>query len=220
MFKLMNHLTTIPENISSHSTNDDDDGGVFIAVEGIDGSGTTSAVEAIAEEYPDVLDTAEPAEQHWTGEAARRAINDDDTHPMTDLMFFLGDRGYHIENTIQPALDDGTSVISDRYLLSTIAYQQENLRGIVSEPVGFICRAMAGWVPDPDFTILLDLPVEVAQGRTSDDDKYEVSEFQMKVRQNYLRHADQQMNTVVVDASQPESDVQDDVLAIVEEELP
>lgn len=183
-------------------SSDDSETGTLIAIEGIDGSGTTTLVDAY-KNAPGVMTTAEPAEQHWTGQAARRAINDDDAHPMTDLFMFLADRAYHIENTIQPALDDGATVITDRYMLSTYAYQQENLRGVVDDPVGFIARSMADWVVRPDLTILLDLPAEIAERRTSDDDKYEVSSFQQKVRDNYLRLADQSSNTVVVDAAQP-----------------
>lgn len=189
--------------------------GTFVAVEGIDGSGTTTVVEALDDEL-DVVATAEPAEQHWTGEAARRAINDQDAHPMTDLMFFLGDRAYHIENTIEPALHEGKTVVTDRYWLSTYAYQQENLDGVVRDPVAFIARSMSEWVLEPDLTILLDLPVEVATERSAGEDKYEVSEFQRTVRDNYLDIAEQDESVLVVDATEPEEVVVETVADLLE----
>lgn len=190
--------------------------GTLIAVEGIDGSGTTTLVESFADE-PDTVTTKEPAEQHWTGRVARRAINDNTTHPMTDLFFFLGDRAYHLENTVWPALADGQTVITDRYLHSTFAYQQENIKDEVYDPVDFIDRVMLDWVERPDLVILLDLPTEVAAERRSEEgDKYEVSEFQRKVRDNYLRVATNDPDIYVIDAEQTIEEVRAEADQLIE----
>lgn len=193
---MMDHITTVPTNAN------DEQPGCFIAVEGIDGSGTTTVVDRLSGD-PDVVTTTEPAEHHWTGKAARRAINDDETHPLTDLYFFLGDRAYHLKHTIEPALAEGKTVISDRYLLSTYAYQQENIREYIPRPKEYISESMRYWVRQPDLTILLDLPVEAAMERSAGGDKYEVSEFQQVVRHNYLAQAERDPSIVVVDAAQP-----------------
>jgi len=204
---MLKHPTAVPTNM---------DDAVFITVEGIDGSGTTTAVEAVAESFSDVLTTAEPAEQHWTGRAARRAITDDETHPMTEFHFFIGDRAYHLENTVRPALERGQSVVSDRYFHSTLAYQQENLRGVVDDPLTYIMRSMEEWVDIPDHTILLDVPVEVAAERRGDDgDKYEASAFQRAAADNYRDIFRLSDGVTVVDASRPEDEVTEDVLDIV-----
>lgn len=192
--------------------------GIFLTIEGIDGSGTTTVVEAAEKRFNDVITTKEPAEQYWTGKATRRAINSD-THPMTDFHFFLGDRAHHIKNTIEPALDADKTVISDRYMHSTYAYQQENLKGVVDNPTHHIFNSMREWVIDPDLTILLDLPAEVAAKRTSDGDKYEASEFQKKVRQNYLDLADDDPTIITVDATQKKEKVIAESLTIVDETI-
>jgi len=192
---------------------------LVISIEGIDGSGTTSVTDAAQKRFKNVKTTAEPAEQFYTGEATRKAINDNKTHPMTDFHFFIGDRAYHIENTIKPALKAGRTVITDRYLHSTFAYQQVNLDGVVDEPEEYIHESMKEWVLYPNLTILLDVPADVAAERTSDDDKYEVSSFQKKVRQNYLDLAEDDPSVITVDASQPKEKVMMESLTIIEEAM-
>jgi len=149
----------------------------------------------------------------------RQAIDDDETHPMTDLHFFIGDRAYHIKHTIAPAMQENDVIISDRYSDSTRAYQQENIAGYVSEPRTHIETMLGQWHIEPDLTILLDVPAEMGVGRASDDDKYEVPEFLKSVRNNYLELAEEYERIYTIDGTQPEQRVCNIASSIVMEEL-
>jgi len=196
---------------------------MFITVEGIDGAGKSTVIESIQQELEDVnvptKTTREPS-PNWTGPVVRQAIDDDETHPMTDLHFFVGDRAYHIKHSIAPALQQGKVVISDRYSDSTRAYQQENIAGFVSEPRSHIEEMLGSWHLEPDLTLLLDVPAEEGVERASDDDKYEVPEFLKSVRNNYLELADEFDRIITIDATQPEERVCNIASSIVLGEVP
>lgn len=196
---------------------------MFITVEGIDGAGKSTVIESIQQELEDVdvptKTTREPS-PNWTGPVVRQAIDDDETHPMTDLHFFVGDRAYHIKHSIAPALQKGKVVISDRYSDSTRAYQQENIAGFVSEPRSHIEEMLGSWHLEPDLTLLLDVPAEEGVERASDDDKYEVPEFLKSVRNNYLELADEFDRIITIDATQPEERVCNIASSIVLGEIP
>jgi len=195
----------------------------FCTVEGIDGAGKSTVIESIQQELEDVnvptKTTREPS-PNWTGPVVRQAIDDDETHPMTDLHFFVGDRAYHIKHSVAPALQQGKVVISDRYSDSTRAYQQENIAGFVSEPRSHIEEMLGSWHLEPDLTLLLDLPAEEGVERASDDDKYEVPEFLKSVRNNYLELADEFDRIITIDATQPEERVCNIASSIVLGEIP
>jgi len=195
----------------------------FCTVEGIDGAGKSTVIESIQQELEDVnvptKTTREPS-PNWTGPVVRQAIDDDETHPMTDLHFFVGDRAYHIKHSIAPALQQGKVVISDRYSDSTRAYQQENIAGFVSEPRSHIEEMLGSWHLEPDLTLLLDVPAEEGVERASDDDKYEVPEFLKSVRNNYLELADEFDRIITIDATQPEERVCNIASSIVLGEVP
>jgi dTMP kinase len=195
---------------------------MLLTLEGIDGSGKTTVLESVKEELGEVntaaVSTREPS-PHWTGPAVRQAIDDDTTHPLTDLFFFLGDRANHIKHTIAPALDNGLTVISDRYSDSTRAYQKENIGAYVDNPVQYIDGLLGDWHIEPDLTILLDIPAEKAVARANDGDKYEVPEFLKRVRKNYLELAESYDRIEVIDATQPEERVCNIATSIVLENL-
>lgn len=195
----------------------------FCTVEGIDGAGKSTVIESIQQELEEVnvptKTTREPS-PNWTGPVVRQAIDDDETHPMTDLHFFVGDRAYHIKHSIAPALQQGKVVISDRYSDSTRAYQQENIAGFVSEPRSHIEEMLGSWHLEPDLTLLLDVPAEEGVERASDDDKYEVPEFLKSVRNNYLELAEEFDRVITIDATQPEERVCNIASSIVLGEIP
>lgn len=160
---------------------------MLITLEGIDGAGKGTVIEQLKERLPeDTVFTREPSPV-WTGEQVRRAINKDDTHPMADYHLFVADRAEHIKQKIQPALDDGKIVISDRYKDSTRAYQREAIAPYVSGmSVDEYIEQNMCWVPEPDLTLLFDVDAETSVKRTGERDKYEKKEFLREVRQNYL----------------------------------
>lgn len=189
--------------------------GLFLTIEGIDGSGKSTVVKAIDARFGDVVTSREPS-PHWTGPPVREAITSPDTHPMTDFHFFLGDRAHHMKHSIEPALEEDKTFVSDRYVDSTFAYQQEALNGIVDNPLQYIQDSMSEWVLMPDITILIDIPAEVSARRTSDGDKYEASDFLKVVRQNYLELEENNSRIIKVDGTKDQGEVIMECCMIVE----
>lgn len=194
---------------------------MLITIEGIDGSGKGTAIEAIERALHDeeVVITREPSPE-WTGEQTRRAINRDDTHPMADFHMFLADRAEHLKHVIGPALDEGKVVICDRYKDSTRAYQKDKIEQYIHgmSVDEYIDNNMA-WALEPDLTILLDVDAETSVERTGERDKYEKKEFLEGVRQNYLdiyeRGRAAGRNIVKIDASQNKDRVVNNAVAEV-----
>src|SRR6478609_9377961 len=137
---------------------------LFIVLEGIDGSGTTTQLDRLADHLAArgrrVHATREPS----TGPVGRllreillgghRSPAGEPVDGLAMALLFAADRRDHLTREITPALGAGADVVSDRYLLSSLAYQaQEAERDWVA--------GLARDVRVPDLTLLLDLPIEV-----------------------------------------------------------
>ena len=107
---------------------------------------------------------ASPAARR-AGEIARDALLDPahPVSPLAELFLFLAARAELVSTVIAPALAAGRVVLSDRFVLSTDAYQMAG-RGIPPEVVKPANRAAAGGL-EPDLTLILDLPPEVGRAR-------------------------------------------------------
>jgi dTMP kinase len=164
----------------------------FIVLEGIDGSGTTTQLglleRHLAARGRRVLATREPS-QGPVGRLLREILlgghRQPDGAPVDGLamaLLFAADRRDHLRREIEPALADGFDVVSDRYLLSSLAYQaQEAERDWVA--------ALARDVRRPDLTLLLDLPSETAAARRQAagriDERYDADAVQAAVAARY-----------------------------------
>ncbi len=193
---------------------------LFITFEGIEGSGKTTQAKK-AEDYLKklgypVLRTYEPGATR-VGEYIRRILlekNDDPNslHPIVELLLFSADRTQHLQEVVLPALEQGTTVICDRYIDSTTAYQGGG-RGIDFELVNQIHK-IATLCIYPTRTYLLDLPVEVGLQRISrrgnilDRLETENIEFHQRIRDCFLRIANQYPQRVmIVDAMKSEEEI-------------
>jgi dTMP kinase len=163
--------------------------GFFIALEGIDGSGTTTHCQLLAKwlrgQNKRVFQTHEPT-SNGIGKLIRITLRDQSVKPATDALLFAADRVYHTTHEIQPALEKGMIVISDRYVESSIAYQTAS--GLSIEWVQEINK----FAKKPDLTILLDVPPEISLKRKKyrrPKDKFETIPFLEKVRQIFLTRA-------------------------------
>lgn len=148
--------------------------GTFVVVDGPDGAGKTTLVRRLASRLRaaghEVLEVRQPGGTP-VAEAARAAALDADMHasPLAELFLILAARADQVEKVIRPALERGQVVLSDRYDLSTEAYQIAG-RGLPRDRVmGANALATDGlW---PDLTIVLDLPAEVGLKRQARDGK-------------------------------------------------
>ncbi|MFC6837675.1 dTMP kinase [Halomarina ordinaria] len=180
---------------------------MLITLEGIDGSGKTTAWEALQDVYPDAVFTREPTTS-WYGEAVRRSLDDDDADPLADLFLFTADHADHLSRVVRPALEEGRLVVSDRYSDSRYAYQGAALSGVVKRPVEYIRGVHQPFTRPPDATVYLDVDPQVGAERAGATDKFEHADYLAAVRENYERLIDYEPERFVrVDAERSPEDV-------------
>jgi dTMP kinase len=142
--------------------------GFFVVLEGPEGSGKSTLVGPLAERMRasgvDPLVVREPGSTR-AAEIARQALLDPEhpVGPLAELFLYLAARADLVQSTIRPALDGGRVVLSDRFALSTEAYQMAG-RGLDPALVRAGNQAATGGVR-PDLTLILDLAPELGQAR-------------------------------------------------------
>ena len=187
---------------------------MLVSLEGIDGSGKSTAINLLAQERKDIYYTAQPS-QLWTGDWTRQCIEHDKTQPLTDFFMFQADRAEHVTREIVPALSQGQTVVVDRYVDSTRAYQGELLKEEVKNPLQYINETMRPF-PEPDLTLFIDVPIDVAIDRADGDEKYEKREFLMEVRENYLELEKEFGNFKRVEGDRPPETVAEGIQNLIE----
>jgi dTMP kinase len=142
------------------------------------------------------------------GEALRRWLKGHKNFsPLAELSLFIAARAQLINEVVRPALEAGVTVIADRYVASTVAYQGYG-RGLDLDLILTLNQAATDGLT-PDLTVLLDLPPKVALDRKDSPlaDAFEAapSEFHRRVREGYFAQAIQeQQSWLKLDATQPQ----------------
>jgi len=187
----------------------------FIVFEGIDGSGKTSVAKAIASRLisENAVLTGEPTKT-WLGEAVRRS-HAERTDAFTEAFLFLADRTEHTES-IRRWLEEGRTVVSDRYFHSTIAYQAAALEEKVRfDPFEWLIEENRKISIEPDIVFLLRVDPETALRRVNARgslSKFERLDFLRRVASNYDRLSKMYDNIVVVPSDGPLDSVIADVV--------
>lgn len=191
--------------------------GILIAFEGIDGCGKSTIARMVYKEFEKkglrAVFTTEPTDKSLGTESRQelagkgRRLND-----MTLQIFFTADRSEHVANLIKPKLDQGYTVITDRYYWSTVAY------GTAMGLDMYWLLDMNSVFPKPDFTFWFKVSPEIAQKRRTQrslKEKLEVMNIQRRVEDTYsklsFKFAGQ--GWYVIDASKPIDDVFKQVMA-------
>jgi len=190
---------------------------VLVNLEGIDGCGKSTQSKLLREklegEGEKVIILKEPTKRPhgqklWDMLHGKRKATNEEI-----LELFVLDRKQHVEEMIQPALDDGTVILMDRYYYSSMAYQVAG--GIDVEEI----REKHVFAPKPDIVLIFDLPVSIALERVkghSNADEFEKEEHLEKVREAYLDLGNDPL-VRIVDATRTPEEIFGNVWKLVSE---
>ena len=204
--------------------------GVFVALEGGDGSGKTGALAYLAQALANVpggaVLTREPGGTA-EGQALRSLLLTRGAHdwePLAELLLIAAARAQHVARVIRPAMAAGRLVVSDRYVGSTLAYQGAG-RGLDTAAIRTVHALTTGdlW---PDLTVVLDVAPELALARGlarlradgSGEDRFEALglDFQRRVRRSFLDQAEAApARHAVIDAGRPVEVVQAEIADLI-----
>ncbi|MFT7254484.1 MAG: dTMP kinase [Paracoccaceae bacterium] len=204
--------------------------GLFISLEGIDGSGKSTQARrlqaALAEQGHDVLLTREPGGAPGAEEIRRLLVEGDPNRwsAETEILLFTAARRDHLERTIQPALDAGRIVVTDRFADSTRVYQgttRGDLRALVDQIHALAIQK------EPDLTIILDMDPKSALSRglarQSGEDRFEEFglSFQTALRTGFVALASEfEDRCRVVDGAQSEDQIAAEILSHLRAKFP
>ncbi len=188
----------------------------FISLEGGEGAGKTTAINAIRDWLQhhghEVVLTREPGGTPLAERIRAMLLNTADALPVTErlapeteLLLVFAARAQHVREVIRPALQRGAFVVSDRFTDSSYAYQGEG-RGLERAWIEDLERRAVGL--QPGLTLLLDLDVQIGRARTSGRDLWpdriesEQDDFFERVRAGFRQRAAQHPERFrVIDAS-------------------
>ncbi|WNF23014.1 dTMP kinase [Mesobacillus jeotgali] len=187
--------------------------GIFITIEGPDGSGKTTILQMLAQnlvnEGYEVVATREPGGIEIAEQIRKVILDPENTamDPRTEALLYAAARRQHLAEKVKPALEDGKIVLCDRFVDSSLAYQGY-ARGLGIDEVYSINQfAIENMMPE--MTLYFDVAPEIGLERINKNKGREVNrldleklEFHQKVREGYMILADRFSERIVkVDAS-------------------
>lgn len=193
----------------------------FITFEGPDGSGKSTILELVYEELKEeipLIKTREPGGT-YISEKIRDILLDIDHEicPITEALLYAASRSQHVSEKIRPSLEKGITVLCDRYILSSLAYQGMG-RELGMEKIQKL-NDFATEELEPDLVLFFDIdPITVLKRKKGIEDRLELEKdsFHKRVYEGYLEILEQkkdQENFIRIDASQGIEEVKKDVLS-------
>lgn len=186
--------------------------GYLIAIEGIDGAGKTTQIrlltDTLSKSYPKKVVVLRETSSTDIGQMINESFRQKDIDSLTRFFLICAARQRLTESMIKPLLQDGLIVICDRYRLSGAVYSTAGL-GLDT----WLVDCILSYSLQPDLTIILDLPPEVAMSRISTPDSFEDKVEKLEAyRQKYLsefRHSN--IKAYLIDANRPQDEVYCDI---------
>jgi dTMP kinase len=205
--------------------------GTLISIEGPEGAGKSSVLEALLPRLENAgiayLTTREPGGVE-IAEKIREVILDPsntEMDPKTELLLYIASRRQHLAERVLPALKAGKLVIMDRFIDSSVAYQGFG-RGLAVADIEWLNQFATDGLK-PNRTFYFDIDVEEGLARIAKSASREVNRLDLeglslheKVRQGYLAILEKEPQRVVkIDASQPFDQVVEDTWLLLKEVL-
>jgi dTMP kinase len=197
--------------------------GRFITFEGIDGAGKSTHIGFVTERLKaaglTVVSSREPGGTPL-GEKLRELLLHEKMNLETEALLMFASRRENLAQVIEPALAQGSWVLSDRFTDASFAYQGGG-RGLARAKL----EALENWVHphlQPDLTLLFDVPLAVARARlnatrTLDKFEQEQADFFGRCRDEYLRRATENPGRIaVIDSTAAIADVRTAIEAALE----
>jgi len=199
--------------------------GIFICIEGIDGSGKTTHARTLVKRLCsmgyEAVYTTEPTRYSIPGRKLRESFFAPERLPVEEeFRLFLEDRIIHLKDEVIPQLEDNKIIITDRYYFSSVAYQGS--RGLYWK---YILEENLKVALVPDLVIILDIPVKIAIERIASDrtegvNTFEKEESLKKVREIYMLLVDEFPELIqLVDTNKTIEEVNDDLLEYLQKFL-
>jgi dTMP kinase len=176
---------------------------MFVTFEGLDGSGKTTQAKLLRDRLEadgeEIVWTREPGGTELGERIRELVLHGGDVAPWAEALLYAASRAQHVEEVIRPALERGASVICDRYVDSSVAYQGVG-RGLGLERVLELnLHAVGGLLPERTFLLLLD-PTAVPTRLPGELDRLEREgdDFHARVDAGYRKLAERYPERFVV----------------------
>jgi dTMP kinase len=187
--------------------------GIFIVIEGLDGSGKTTQANLLANRLShnhSVVLTAEPSRGKIGTFIRDGCLYEDKRLPVeAEALLFAADRVEHMQKELNPALNEGKLVICDRYIYSSLAYQ-----GSAGLSLDWI-KTINSRALQPDFSIFIDVtPERVLERLKRRKSVMETLGTQQKVREIYLKYV-KNGELILVNGDKPRNVVSDELFRVV-----
>jgi len=193
---------------------------MLIAIEGIDGAGTTTLAKGLVAEIDknyQAIYTHEPWEDetnaHSSFKLIKQSIKDGILSSNGQALLFAANRKEHLDKVIVPALKQGIHVVCDRYILSSVAYQPTDATFKFNQQFR-----------RPDITFLIDIDPAIALARMNERgvalDRFEKDlDFQVKVQQRYLEFSSIHPLTFILDGTMTRKAILESSLGMIHKHL-
>lgn len=204
--------------------------GLFITFEGPDGCGKTSIINLIKEYYKDnekIIFTREPGGTKISEKIREIILSNDNANmsPRTEALLYSASRAQHIDELIKPNLEKGNIVVSDRFVLSSLAYQGGGRELGVEDVRKINDFAINGVNPDMIIFFYVD-PLTTLKRKSLNEnaDRLELSgdDFHSRVYDTYMELLEEMKDDEVlrkVDATKSMEEVFEDVKKIIDEKM-
>ena len=182
---------------------------MFVTFEGLDGSGKSTQAELLRARLEadgvEVVSTREPGGTELGEKVRDLVLHGGHVTPWAEALLYAAARAQHVDEVIRPALERGASVISDRYLDSSVAYQGVGRELGLERVLDLNLAAVGGLLPDRTFLLSLDVSEIGARLRREHDRlERESEEFHGRAASGYRELAERFPERIVVlDAGHP-----------------